>query len=161
MSTALETLFTEIADAIRTKTGSTEAIPALSMATAILGIPTGDDTGGSFDPASFRTYNMTRFLAIDGDNVNFLISKNVFPTLPKLMVVPGVQDDTFDVGGSFVMVRDEELGYRLFFNGKELTHGGYSDDSNDDYFSMTIYFTYDNLLYTISMDDLEKVMFWF
>lgn len=160
MSTSLEGLLTEIADAIRTKTGSSEVIPALSMAPAILGIPAGGETGDSFDPAAFQIYSMARFLAVQGDNVNFLISKIILPTPPKLMVVPGVQDETHAIGGSFVMVRDNELGYRLFFNGKELTHDGYSDDSNDDYFSMTIYFAYDNLLYTVSLDDLEEVMFW-
>ena len=155
----LGTLFTQIADAIRSKTGSTAAIPALSMPDAIAAIPTGD--GGSFDPASFGKYYVNRFLAVYDDTVSFYVSTNVFPTFPKLIVVPCVQDRELKIGGSFVMIRDEEVGYRIFFNGIELEVYDYQNHSGDGYLSVDISFEYDRQLQTMTMDEMEQAMFWF
>lgn len=166
MSTTLESLFTDIANAIRSKTGGTDPIPATSMAAKISSIPTGEGGGGGtesgdFDPASFQTHYISRFLAVSGDNVSFSISKSIAPTLPKLFVIPCVQDTDYEYGGSFVMVRDESLGYRCYFNGKDLNVYAYDDYSSDYSYGMTIYFDFENSLYTSCMDEMEKAMFWF
>lgn len=156
----LETLFTQIADAIRSKTGSSDAIPAQSMPAAIAAIQTGGD-GDSFDPAGFGSYYISRFLAVYGDAVSFHISTDAFPTLPKLIVVPTVQDTELNSGGSFVMIRDDTVGYRLFFNGHELEATEYHDNSEDGYFSMDMSFRYEHQLKTLTNDESEKAMYWF
>lgn len=156
----LETLFTQIADAIRSKTGSSDAIPAQSMPAAIAAIQTGGD-GDSFDPAGFGSYYVSRFLAVYGDAVSFHISTDAFPTLPKLIVVPTVQDTDLNLGGSFVMIRDDTVGYRLFFNGQELQVTEYQDNSEDGYFSMDMSFQYEHSLKTLTNDESERAMYWF
>lgn len=156
----LGTLFTQIADAIRSKTGSSDAIPAQSMPAAIAAIQTGGD-GDSFDPAGFGSYYISRFLAVYGDAVSFHISTDAFPTLPKLIVVPTVQDTELNSGGSFVMIRDDTVGYRLFFNGHELEVTEYHDNSEDGYFSMDMSFRYEHQLKTLTNDESEKAMYWF
>lgn len=156
----LETLFTQIADAIRSKTGSSDAIPAQSMPAAIAAIQTGGDED-SFDPAGFGSYYISRFLAVYGDAVSFHISTDAFPTLPKLIVVPTVQDTELNSGGSFVMIRDDTVGYRLFFNGHELEVTEYHDNSEDGYFSMDMSFRYEHQLKTLTNDESEKAMYWF
>ena len=156
----LETLFTQIADAIRSKTGSSDAIPAQSMPAAIAAIQTGGD-GDSFDPAGFGSYYVSRFLAVYGDAVSFHISTDAFPTLPKLIVVPTVQDTDLNLGGSFVMIRDDTVGYRLFFNGQELEVTEYHDNSEGSYFSMDMSFNYEHSLKTLTNDESERAMYWF
>ena len=156
----LETLFTQIADAIRGKTGGTDPIPAQSMPSAIAEIQTGEG-GASFDPANFGSYYISRFMAVYDGTVSFYVSTSIFPTLPKLIVVPCVHDMEFNLGGSFVMIRDEEVGYRLFFNGQELEVYDYNDNSGDGYVSMDINFDYYHRLQTLTNDETEKAMFWF
>ena len=156
----LETLFTQIADAIRSKTGSSDAIPAQSMPAAIAAIQTGGN-GDGFDPAGFGSYYVSRFLAVYGDAVSFHISTDAFPTLPKLIVVPTVQDTDINLGGSFVMIRDDTVGYRLFFNGQELEVTEYHDNSEGSYFSMDMSFNYEHPLKTLTNDESEKAMYWF
>lgn len=159
MSMTLEGLFTQIADAIRSKTGSNDPIPAQSMPAAIAAI---SDDGGSdaLFPTNFHTELGHRFLAVSGDNVNFYISLHDFPGIPRLLVIPGVHDVEYGFGGSFVMLWDDSVGYRLFFNGQELTVSEYVDDSDVDYINMQIYFTYDHPLYSTTVDETERAIFW-
>lgn len=70
----LTNVFTDIADAIRSKTGSSATITPAQMATEIENIPSG---GGEVDPVLLYKWDFTKSLVDEINGVNFVIQKGI------------------------------------------------------------------------------------
>lgn len=153
MAVSLKSLFTDIADAIRSKTGQTETIPALQFPDMIRNIP----GGGMPEPGFISVYDNFGF---EQNMVYIYLLKENFSTFPSMIVLPNIWDQSFLLPGTMTLIRDEDSFYKIYYNGIEQRNSGYCDFEEDDYLYVEIYYERPSLLTYEDYYERDSGMYW-
>lgn len=154
MATSLKSLFTDIADAIRSKTGKTEMIPALDFPNQIKSIP-----GGKIQEPGFIDYIYECF-EFDRNTVYMYLMKENFADYPSMIVLPNIWDKSLCCAGTMTLIRDEESFYKVYYNGIEQRSLGFCNFEEDDYFYVEVNYERPSLLTYEDYYERDAAMYW-